>query len=252
MNEYPVVCALKDVSLVLTGGRQVFRDITLTLAEGDRVSVLGVNGCGKSSLLRILLGLQSATTGVVCPVNRRMVVSYMPQDYRNALLPWGRVIDNVSAIAGDGQPCDQHGRNAYWARFEGLSERVKLRVAPETKARSLSGGEAQLTLLLSLLLRSPQILFLDEPLSSVDAMRRALVLSLLHDYFAEQAATCITVSHDADEAAMLATTLHVMGAHHAGHLGRVIVPAGWPRSGDPQERALIREAAQNARGLLWP
>ncbi|RWR26130.1 ABC transporter ATP-binding protein [Sinirhodobacter populi] len=173
-------------------GRGVLDHVSLDIPKGQFVALLGESGSGKTTLLRALAGLddEAETQGHFhVPAN----VSVLFQDAR--LLPWLSVIDNVTL--GLRRP-DARGAAQEMLTAVGLSEKAD--VWPNT----LSGGQKQRAALARSLLRAPDLLLADEPFGALDALTRLKMHALLFRLVERQKPTVILVTHDVDEALLLA------------------------------------------------
>jgi sulfonate transport system ATP-binding protein len=178
------------------GPRTVLDGIDLTVAPGEFVALLGRSGTGKSTLLRILAGLDRDFSGSVRAAVDRAVVF---QDAR--LVPWQRVLSNVTLGLRD-RDGDHRARQAL--EEVGLAEHV--RAWPST----LSGGEAQRVALARALVRQPRLLLADEPFGSLDALTRLKMHALLAELYARHRPAVLLVTHDVDEAIVLADRIAVL------------------------------------------
>ncbi|MFN8202475.1 MAG: ABC transporter ATP-binding protein [Solirubrobacteraceae bacterium] len=177
------------------GARTVMADITLSIAEGEFVLLLGASGSGKSTLLRALAGLDPQADGEVLVPRARTVVF---QDHR--LLPWKRVWRNVIV----GLP-DRAKADAVTALGEvGLAERA------DNWPGTLSGGESQRVALARAFIREPRLLLLDEPFGALDALTRIRMHVLMRALCERHRPTSVMVTHDVDEAIALATRVLVL------------------------------------------
>jgi sulfonate transport system ATP-binding protein len=182
-------------------GRQVLCDLDLSIGANEFVALLGRSGSGKSTLLRILGGLDKEYEGDVWVPARRSVVF---QEAR--LVPWLRVLPNVQlGIRPGAGGRDGLRRQAVSALDEvGLTERA--RAWPVT----LSGGEAQRVALARALVREPQLMLLDEPFGALDALTRTRMHVLLQDLCSRHRPAVLLVTHDVDEAILLADRVVVL------------------------------------------
>jgi len=194
------------------GRRQVLRDIDLDVAAGEIVAILGPSGCGKSTLLRIAGGLDHASAGVVWVDG----IAVVPFDPRSAvgfqeprLLPWRTVAGNVALGLPRGTS-KASGRD----KVDRLIELVGLADFAGHRPREISGGMAQRTSLARALARNPGVLLLDEPFGALDALTRLKMQDLLLDVHAAAPTTVLLVTHDVDEAILLADRAIVLGAAH--------------------------------------
>jgi sulfonate transport system ATP-binding protein len=178
------------------GDRDVLRGIDLRVRPGEFVALLGRSGSGKTTLLRALAGLDPEAEGDAWVPERRSVVF---QDAR--LLPWASVLANV--VLGLGGPgAVAHGRAA-------LAE-VGLAGHEDDWPKTLSGGEAQRAALARALVREPQLLLLDEPFGALDALTRVRMHALVQQLCARHRPAVLLVTHDVDEAILLADRVLVL------------------------------------------
>jgi sulfonate transport system ATP-binding protein len=184
------------------GGREVLRGLDISIAPGEFVALLGRSGTGKSTLLRILGGLDPDYGGDVLVPQRRAVVFQEPR-----LLPWQRVLPNVAIGL---KPTNQNER----VRLRELSLSALGEVGLADHARAwpvtLSGGEAQRVALARALVREPQLMLLDEPFGALDALTRTRMHGLLQDLCARHHPAVLLVTHDVDEAILLADRVLVL------------------------------------------
>lgn len=185
-----------------SGSTTVLRDIDLTVAPGEIVSVIGPSGCGKSTLLRLLAGLDAPTTGEVrldgSPLrdtDDRTAVAF--QEPR--LLPWRTIAENVAL----GMPRGA-ARSDVARRVGELLALVGLTAAAHLRPSQVSGGMAQRASLARALARGPEVLLLDEPFGALDALTRLRMQDLLLEIHAAEPTTVVLVTHDVEEALYLA------------------------------------------------
>ncbi|MFD8260523.1 ABC transporter ATP-binding protein [Streptomyces griseoluteus] len=188
-------------------GRAVIDDLRLDLAPGEFVALLGRSGCGKSTLLRVLAGLDRDIDGTVLVPRRRAVAFQAPR-----LMPWKRVWRNVLL----GLPGKPERAPAEQALEEvGLGHRVN--AWPKT----LSGGEAQRVSLARALVREPDLLLLDEPFGALDALTRINAQRLVGELWQRRGCAVLLVTHDVEEAVLLADRVLVMDGGRIAHEQRV-------------------------------
>jgi sulfonate transport system ATP-binding protein len=180
------------------GDRTVLDSLDLSIADGEFVALLGRSGSGKSTLLRALAGLDHDVTGsgrVDVPDNRAVVF----QDAR--LLPWQRALANV-ALGLDGADAPARAR-------ESLAE-VGLAGRERAWPVELSGGEQQRVALARSLAREPELLLADEPFGALDALTRIQMHALLRRLCERHRPAVLLVTHDVDEAIVLADRVLVL------------------------------------------
>jgi len=185
----------------------VLDDVSLTLADGEIVALLGPSGSGKSTLLRAIAGIVVPDSGIVrindvdvteTPTNRRGV-GMVFQD--NQLFPHRSTIDNVAfglKMAGVGSD-ERNERSSRWL------ERVGLDGFEDRRVTDLSGGEAKRVALARTLAAEPSIVLLDEPLTGLDRELHDRLARELAEILSTAAITTLLVTHDPDEAAVVAT-----------------------------------------------
>ncbi|MFJ9890149.1 ABC transporter ATP-binding protein [Streptomyces sp. NPDC091287] len=177
-------------------GRPVIDDLDLTLRTGEFTALLGRSGCGKSTLLRVLAGLDREISGTVLVPRRRAVAFQAPR-----LMPWKKVWRNV-LLGLPGKPQREVAERAL--AEVGLAERAG--AWPKT----LSGGEAQRASLARALVREPDLLLLDEPFGALDALTRIKAQQLVAELWQRRGCAVLLVTHDVDEALLLADRALVM------------------------------------------
>jgi NitT/TauT family transport system ATP-binding protein len=199
---------------------QIFADIDLAVRPREIVCLLGGSGCGKSTLLRVLAGLMAPSSGEIVFLEQPLI----KPDPRSALvfqqaslLPWL----NVSGNVGFGLDFSRQPALAVAA----LNERIAQAIAAVGLAGSehlypaaLSGGMAQRVALARALARKPELLFADEPFSALDAITRADMQVLLVDVVHRWHSAVLLVTHDIDEAILVADRILLMG----GQPGRIV------------------------------
>ncbi|MBU9763501.1 ABC transporter ATP-binding protein [Mycobacterium sp. TNTM28] len=205
------------------GDQQVLEDLELHIGDGEFVAMLGRSGSGKSTLLRVLAGLDDQVTGSVLVPRSRAVVFQNPR-----LLPWRRALANVTFALPDAGPDapDRTARGRAALAEVGLAD--KLTAWP----LSLSGGEAQRVSLARALVREPDLLLLDEPFGALDALTRLKMYGLLHELWSRRRMAVLHVTHDVDEAILLADRVVVLSDGRVSLDRRVELPFPRSRSDD--------------------
>lgn len=229
--------------------RQILADINLEIGAGEIISIIGASGSGKSTLLRALGGLDVGFTGQVL-IDNTEVDEYDPrcavgfQEPR--LLPWSTVADNVAI----GLP-DDLSKAAGTARVAELLKLVGLDQAAEHRPREISGGMAQRASLARAMARDPEILLLDEPFGSLDALTRIKMQQLLLDVHAQTGTTTVMVTHDVDEALLLSDRIVLLddAQHTDGATIANIFTPPVPRPRVSHDPALISLREQLLTGL---
>ena len=179
---------------VAYGAVAALRGVTLSVARGKIVAVVGPSGCGKSTLLELVCGLVDPAAGRV----RADPAALMPQ--RDALLPWLSALDNAGLalrVAGASRAVARAAAREHFAAF-GLEGFERARPA------ALSGGMRQRVAFLRTLLAGRPVLCLDEPFGALDALTRCQLQRWLADALAREPRTVLLVTHDVEEAVLLA------------------------------------------------
>ena len=184
--------------------------VSLDVELGEIVAIVGGSGCGKSTLLRAASGLDHPTQGQVLLDGLRITaphekIGIVFQEPR--LLPWLSVAGNV------GFGLEHSPRAEREARVAAQLARVGLTDKADVWPRELSGGQAQRVALARALVTRPEVLLLDEPFSALDAFTRVDLQDHLLDLWADGKPTLIVVTHDVDEAIVLADRVVVMRPH---------------------------------------
>jgi sulfonate transport system ATP-binding protein len=199
--------ALDRISKTYPNGVHALGGVSIEVEPGEIVAVIGGSGCGKSTLLRAISGLDPASDGTVvldgepitAPHEKIGIIFQEPR-----LLPWLKVADNVGFGLGGSPKAERATRVDMALRRVGLSD--KAGVWP----RELSGGQAQRVAIARALVPRPEVLLLDEPFSALDAFTRTDLQDHLLGLWADFKPTLILVTHDVDEAIVLADRVMVM------------------------------------------
>jgi ABC-type nitrate/sulfonate/bicarbonate transport system ATPase subunit len=224
----------------------VLDGVSLSVAEGEFVALVGPSGAGKSTLLSLIAGLDAPAGGELRlrgdPRARRLGrVGYMPQ--RDLLLPWRTALGNATAgIEVRGVP-----RAEAKARALALFETFGLRAFAGAYPHALSGGMRQRVALARSLLATDDLLLLDEPFGALDALTRASLQRWLLDVWGRLRLACLLVTHDVDEALLLADRVYVLSPRPGRIVLEAAVPLGRPRA--PGELAQPDMVALKARVL---
>ena len=195
------------------GDTVVLDDLDLDVAPGELVALLGRSGSGKSTLLRLLAGLDAPDAGTAEVDGVTSVAFQEPR-----LLPWRRVAQNVALGLRTGSRRERDERARQLLGEVGLTEKAD--VWPVT----LSGGQAQRASLARALVSEPGLLLLDEPFSALDALTRIEMHDLLLRVWARHRASVLLVTHDVDEALLLADRVIVLDQGSVAHSLRLDLP----------------------------
>jgi ABC-type nitrate/sulfonate/bicarbonate transport system ATPase subunit len=231
--------------VAVAGVRKAFGDVValdgvdLRVAPGELVAVVGPSGCGKSTLLELVCGLAAADAGVVSAPPAAL----MPQ--RDALLPWLSALDNAALarrVAGDSRAEARAKAHAHFAAF-GLDGFERARPA------ELSGGMRQRVAFLRTLLSGRPLLCLDEPFGALDTLTRAQMQAWLAEALVREARTVLLVTHDVEEAVLLADRIVLLSARPGRVVEELAVDLPRPRARTDRGVVELRERALAALGV---
>jgi NitT/TauT family transport system ATP-binding protein len=220
------------------GAVRALRGVTLRAAPGEIVALAGPSGCGKSTLLELVCGLTAADEGHV----RAGAAALMPQ--RDALLPWLSALDNAGLalrVAGASRAQARATAHAHFAAF-GLDGFERARPA------TLSGGMRQRVAFLRTLLAGRPVLCLDEPFGALDALTRLQMQRWLAGALAREPRTVLLVTHDVEEAVLLADRVVLLSPRPGRVVATLDVAVARPRARDDRAVVELRERALVALG----
>ena len=207
-----ILLELKNIKKSFTPGEDVLDDICLTVARGEFVTLLGSSGCGKTTTLRIIAGLEQTDSGSVW-INGQDVTK-LPPDKRDvntvfqnyALFPHMNVAENI----GYGLKLRKVPRGEIKKKVAQMLELVQLEGYEKRKPSELSGGQKQRVAIARALVNNPKVLLLDEPLGALDQqLRRAMQIELKH-LQKKLGITFIYITHDQEEAINMSDRIAVM------------------------------------------
>jgi NitT/TauT family transport system ATP-binding protein len=225
----------------------VLRDVDLDIEPGAFVAILGPSGCGKSTLLRLIAGLDEPRTGRILadgvritePDPARVVVFQDP-----TLYPWRTVEANVAlGLEARGLLRTRRDRIAAALRLVGLEQFAS------AYPHQLSGGMAQRAALARALVNDPRLLILDEPLGKLDQLTRMSMQSEIVSLWRNAGFTALMVTHDVEEALLMAERVVIMGARPASIIEIIDVDRPYPRHRDDPQLAALRHRALDLLGL---
>ncbi|MDR6955285.1 nitrate/nitrite transport system ATP-binding protein [Ancylobacter sp. 3268] len=203
---------------------EVLKEVSLDIAKGEYISVIGHSGCGKSTLLNIVAGLTQATAGGVI-LEGRQVDTPGPDRavvfQNHSLLPWLSVYDNVrlavdKVFAGVKSRAERHD----WTLHN--LDLVQMGHARGRRPSEISGGMKQRVGIARALAMQPKVLLLDEPFGALDALTRAHLQDSVMQIHAALGNTVIMITHDVDEAVLLSDRIVMMTNGPSARIGEVL------------------------------
>src|SRR6266567_962177 len=211
---------------------EVLKDITVGIAKGEFVSIIGHSGCGKTTLLNIVAGLESATIGGVL-LEEREVNEPGPDRavvfQNHSLLPWLTVYDNVwLAVDKVFSRTKSRVERRAWTMHN--LELVQMAHAKDKRPAEISGGMKQRVGLARALAMEPKVLLLDEPFGALDALTRAHLQDTVMGLHQKLGNTVMMITHDVDEAVLLSDRIVMMTNGPEAQIGEILtVPLSRPR-----------------------
>ena len=203
---------------------KVLEDINLSIDKGEFVCLLGSSGCGKTTLLRMMAGIESVTSGSIqCNGEKiskpQMKYAYIFQDF-NQYFPWKTIRKNIEYPFTINK---RGNRKAIGEKVDELLNLIELNGSANCYPHTLSGGMKQRVAIARALAMQPKVLFMDEPFSALDTKMREKLQSELLKIWKEFELTIVFVTHSIAEAILLATKIVVLnGNPKNGNPGRIV------------------------------
>jgi len=244
-----VVRKVSAVFADASGGLHALQDLSFSVAPQEFVCVLGPSGCGKTTLLRALAGLLRPTGGEIeyqgQPLDGPQAGIGLVFQKAN-LMPWRNVLDNILL------PLEVQGvhRPAALAQARQLAEMVGLQGFENSLPRQLSGGMAQRVALARALVQDPNLLLLDEPFGSLDALTRERMGTELLQIWQQRRKTVVMVTHSISEALLLADRVLVLSPRPGRLCLDLLVNLPRPRSEETRYLAEFSELSRLVRGAI--
>ena len=231
--------------VTVSGVRKAYGDVValdgvdLRVTAGEVVAVVGPSGCGKSTLLSLVCGLDAPDAGTVDAPEAAL----MPQ--RDGLLPWLSALDNAALALRVGGASKKQARAAAHSHFV----RFGLEGFEKTRPAALSGGMRQRVAFLRTLLAGRPLLCLDEPFGALDAFTRTQAQTWLAEALAKDPRTVLLVTHDVEEAVLLADRVVLLSPRPGRVMSVLDVPLARPRARTDRAVVELRERALAALGV---
>ncbi len=216
---------IEGLSKAFAPAKPVFADVSFTLDRGEFVCIIGHSGCGKTTILNVLAGLDTATSGHVFMDGREVAGPSLERGVvfqSHALMPWLTVRKNIAFAVESRWPDWTRAQvNAHVEKFVAM---VGLMPAIDKKPSQLSGGMKQRVGIARAFAIQPKMLLLDEPFGALDALTRGTIQDELMGIVRETQQTVFMITHDVDEAILLADRILLMSNGSEGAGG--YVPGG--------------------------
>ncbi len=233
---------IRDLALAFDAGgtrNEVLRDFNLDVPRGEFLAVVGSSGVGKSTLLRVLMGLSRPSAGTVAVRSSREAERAIAMVFQDArLLPWRRVAANV-AFGLEKLKLSTAERRERAAQ---ALARVGLREQGHRWPHQLSGGQRQRVALARALCLRPELLLMDEPFSALDAPTREALQDEVVRIWQERSITVVFVTHDIDEAVYMADRVIALGGKPGEVRSSLPIDVGRPRRRGDLQLKLLSDA----------
>ena len=236
-------------------GRSVpaLQDVSLTVAQGQTLSVVGPSGCGKTTILRMIQGLESITRGEITINGRAAGDGDVDAGFvfqQPLLLPWFSVRRNIEFGLRLKARRGSYTKVQQAEVVDGLLALVGLTDFADYKPHQLSGGMQQRVNLARALAIEPAVLLLDEPFSALDTLTRERLQLVLGESLSQLGKTAVLVTHDIREAIMLGDRVAVMGNRPGVILQEIVIAEPRPRTEEFQHSTRLTTIAQDVYALL--
>jgi nitrate/nitrite transport system ATP-binding protein len=213
------------------GAAPVFEGVDFAMEKGEFVCIIGHSGCGKTTILNILAGLDEPSAGVVIMDGREVAGPSLERGVvfqGHALMPWLTVMGNIAFAVTSRWPAWRRGE--VLAQCRTFIEMVGLAGAEQKKPAELSGGMKQRVGIARAFAIQPKMLLLDEPFGALDALTRGIIQDELMKICAATGQTVFMITHDVDEALLLADRILLMSAGPGARVAEIVAnPLSRPR-----------------------
>lgn len=233
----------------------VLKDFTLEVADGEFVALFGPNACGKTTLLNAVAGITALASGSIVidgTAPGEATTGYIFQNYRETILPWARVLDNIAyplALKGV-------SKKERTVQVKRLLSDMRIAIPTDLWPSQLSGGQQQLLVIARAMISKPDLMLFDEPFSALDVQTRIQMRDKLQEIWRATSSTILFVSHELDEALLLADRLVMLSKSPTHPLDIIEVPFPRPRAQQLLEEedffALRRRALRVFRQAIAP
>jgi putative hydroxymethylpyrimidine transport system ATP-binding protein len=235
----------KDVTFKYLGDDYtMLKDLSFSVGKGEFISIIGTSGCGKSTIFRLINGLEKSQNGEIL-INKNSIddmknySAYMPQ--KDLLFPWRTIGDNIS-LPLELQKIKKSDREN---RVLDVLKEVGLSSYKDKFPKDLSGGMRQRVSFARTLLTGSELLLLDEPFSALDSLTRISMQEWLLEEWKHFNKTILFITHDVEEAIFLSKSIFVIQDKPITHMERIEIPLDYPRSRNDLQKPEIVELKEN-------
>jgi NitT/TauT family transport system ATP-binding protein len=210
----------------------VIKDIDLDVKKGEFISIFGPNGCGKTTFLNLIAGIDSPTSGSIILKGDGQIrsrVSIVFQDYDKSLMPWKNCLNNIFFPIECNDKLskrDKVDKATSILELLGIKDKLPLKNYPY----QMSGGQKQLTCIARSLITEPDVVLFDEPFASLDFQTRMEMVAIVEKIWLKTKKTIIFISHDIEEAIHLADRLILLTPRPASIKHQYLITIERPRS----------------------
>jgi NitT/TauT family transport system ATP-binding protein len=231
------ILSLQKISKSYSNGTIALENLDLTIAQGEFVSIVGASGCGKSTVLRLIAGLEKASSGEINWLDRQAQQELAFVFQEAALMPWTTVLENIRL------PLKLAGISPLQAkrRCQEAIALVGLQDFEHNYPRQLSGGMKMRVSIARALVTQPRVLLMDEPFGALDDITRSKLNSDLLSLWQQQQWTVAFVTHNISEAVFLSNRVIVMAARPGRVVADLSIDAPYPRTEDFRTSSLCNQ-----------
>jgi NitT/TauT family transport system ATP-binding protein len=231
------ILSLQKISKSYSNGTIALENLDLTIAQAEFVSIVGASGCGKSTVLRLIAGLEKASSGEISWLDRQAQQELAFVFQEAALMPWTTVLENIRL------PLKLAGISPLQAkiRCQEAIALVGLQDFEHNYPRQLSGGMKMRVSIARALVTQPRVLLMDEPFGALDDITRSKLNSDLLSLWQQQQWTVAFVTHNISEAVFLSNRVIVMAARPGRVVADLSIDAPYPRTEDFRTSSLCNQ-----------
>ena len=224
--------------------KDIVKKLSFSLKQGEFISMLGTSGCGKSTIFRLITGLENPSEGNIFLngnnlKSKKNLIGYMPQ--KDLLLPWRNILENICLpleISGVGKLQAKEKAEEFLKKFSLYEYKNKY-------PKDLSGGMKQRISFIRTLLTNSDLLLLDEPFSALDAITRISLQEWTLNQCSKLNKTILFITHDVEEAIFLSNKILLVSETPITSLKEIQIPLSYPRNRKMLENKEVLELKEN-------